>query len=102
MGMIKKFIENFKRDWVQAAENICDSIAVIDGQRYAVFYKRRFFGNRINKNRIRLMTKLPTTVTARGSSGGNMTYKEAVEALRQAGATHRPGGRPNPLDDLKF
>ena len=95
--MIRKFIEKFKHDWAAAAENICDRLAVIDGERWAVFYKRSFFRNRINKNRIRLITKLPAALTTRRSYGGNMTYEEAVEALRGDRV-----GRRNPLDDLKF
>jgi hypothetical protein len=102
MGMIRTFIENFKHDWAQAAEKICDRVAVIDGERYAVFYKRTFFRNRINKNRIRLMTKLPAALTASGSNDGNMTYEEAMDAMRVSGARQRPVGRPNPLDKLKF
>lgn len=101
MGMIRNFIEKFKHDWAAAAENICDRVAVIDGQRFAVFYKRSLFGNGINKNRIRRITKLPAALTA-SSSSGNMTYEEAAEAMRVSGARDRTGARSNPLDKLKF
>ena len=40
------------------------------------------------------------TDRARGSDGGNMTYEEAVEAMRISGRRDRT--HPNPLDKLKF
>ena len=95
MEIIRKFIEGFKIGMAQAAAEHCNRIAIISGQSYAVKYRRTFFLGRIKKNRPKL-TKLLATLTARGS-GGNMTYKEAVKALR--GDHDR---RRNPLDELKF
>ena len=99
MGTIRKCIEDFKKGMAEEAARICDRITVIDGQPYAVFYKRSFWRGLIKKNSARL-TKLPATFTPRGSDGGNMTYEEAVEAMRNAGCRDRI--RPNPLDKLKF
>jgi hypothetical protein len=98
MGIIRKFIEDFKRGWYTSAAELCDRIATIDGKRYAVFYRRTFFRGRIKKNRPRL-TRLPAKFMGSSSGGnsGNMSYEEAVEALRGDRV-----GRRNPLDDLKF
>lgn len=92
MGMIRKFIEDYKLAWARGITEHCDRVAVIDGRGYAVFYKRSLFLGRIKGAKL---VKLPASFTRRGHPG-DATEEEARRALRGMSP------RRNRLDELYF
>jgi hypothetical protein len=85
------FFDSYKKTKAELEARGADKIVVIDGERYALNFRRKGFSGHIDTRRASL-TRLP----AGSTDGGTMSYEEAVEALRG-----EPGRRTR-LDDLEF